>query len=74
MWGAQPKERKGSNFAIWQPWLKASERKYEAIEDPEEVLLRFVLVSNAMKNLQIRMRREKAAKRANMGNKAFTRL
>ena len=22
--GAQSKERKGSNFAIWQPWTKAS--------------------------------------------------
>ena len=54
--------------------LRSSERKYEAIEDPEEVLLRYVLVSNAMRNLQIKMRREKAVKRASMGNKAFTRL
>ena len=57
--------------------LRASERKYNDIVkdgDPEEVLLRYVLVSNAMKNLQIKMRREKAAKRANVGNKAFTRL
>ena len=24
---AQPKERKRSNFAIWQPWAKARERR-----------------------------------------------
>ena len=54
--------------------LRASERKYEAMEDPEEALLRFVLVSNAMKNLQIRMRREKAAKRATVGSRAAMRL
>ena len=54
--------------------LRASERKYEAMEDPEEALLRFVLVSNAMKNLQIRMRREKAAKRAAVGSRASMRL
>ena len=44
--------------------LNVSERKYRDLsDDPEEVLLRYVLVSNAMKNLQIKMRREKAAKR-----------
>ena len=49
--------------------LKASERKQRDIDDPEEVLLRFVLVNNAMKNLHIKMRREKAVKR----NKAISR-
>lgn len=49
--------------------LRTSERKQRDIDDPEEVLLRYVLVNNAMKNLRIKMRREKAVKR----NKAISR-
>ena len=44
--------------------LTASERKQRDIRDPEEELLRSVLVSNTVRHLNSDLRREKAAKTA----------
>ena len=43
--------------------LTASERKQKDIQDPEEFLLRSVLVNNTVRHLNKDMRKEKAAKR-----------
>ena len=53
--------------------LTASERKQKVIRDPEEELLRSVLVNNTMRHLNQDLRKEKAAKRAKFGNKAIYR-
>ena len=56
--------------------LTASERKQKDIRDPEEELLRSVLVNNTMRHLNRDLRKEKAvktAKRAKFGNKAISR-
>ena len=56
--------------------LSASERKQRDIRDPEEELLRSVLVNNTMRHLNRDLRKEEAvktAKRAKFGNKAICR-
>ena len=53
--------------------LTASERKQRDIRDPEEELLRSVLVSNTVRHLNSDLRRERAAKNAKR-SKAISRV
>ena len=53
--------------------LTASERKQRDIRDPEEALLRSVLVSNTVRHLNSDLRRERAAKTAKR-SKAISRV
>ena len=53
--------------------LTASERKQRDIRDPEEELLRSVLVSNTVRHLNSDLRRERAAKTAKR-SKAISRV
>ena len=56
-----------------QCMLSASERKQRDIRDPEEALLRSVLVSNTVRHINSDLRRERAAKNAKR-SKAISRV